>query len=72
VGEDGDPVNQPTPITVRATGPELRVRKDYLGNIVRISELVRVYFVLKNTGQWADRFTRMACMRTRTGSEMTG
>ena len=40
--------------------------------MVRISELVRVYLVLQNTDQGADRFTRMAYMRTRTGSEMTG
>ena len=57
---------------VRETRPELKVRKDYLGYIVRISELGRVHFVLQNTDQWAERFTRMAYMRTRTGSEMTG
>ena len=43
--------------TVRETRPELRVGKDYLGYMVRISELERVYFVLQNADQWAERFT---------------
>ena len=45
-GEDGDLVYHPILRSVSATPPSLRVRKDYLGNILRVSKLKRVYFVL--------------------------
>ena len=72
VVEDGDLVYHPTPRSVRATRPALKVRNAYLGYILRISELEREYFILQNTDQWAGRITKPTYMRTRTGSEMTG
>ena len=57
MGEDGDPVYHPSPRTVRATRPALKIRSAYLGYILRIGELEREYFILQNTDQWAERIT---------------